>query len=107
MNGINVSNEEVADIYKALGHVDRLTMVLALNEGPMCVCELKAEIGSSMPTISRHLGILREKNIIKAYKKGNKQYYYISMKCILDHISCIKKRVNDDKLKSLGKPYEK
>ena len=48
-----------AEIFKALGHPARLTMVTALGTEERCVCDLQELVGSDMSTVSKHLAVLR------------------------------------------------
>ena len=59
-----------AEIIKALAHPTRLFIVDELSRGERCVCELTDMIGVEMPTVSRHLGVLRSAGIIDDEKRG-------------------------------------
>ncbi len=57
-------------IFKALGDKTRLRMVKMLElKEELCVCEIRAVIDFSMPTISNHLKILSEAGLVTSYKK--------------------------------------
>ena len=60
---------EYLKMFKALGDLTRLRIVLMLKVKPMCVCEIREIIGSSMSTISNHLKILKEANLINFQKE--------------------------------------
>ena len=47
----------------------------------MCVCEITAIIGSSMPTISNHLRILKEADIITFTKENRYMVYKLNYQC--------------------------
>jgi len=51
-------------IFKALGDETRLRIVKMLEVKKMCVCEITSIIGTSMPTVSNHLKILKEAGLI-------------------------------------------
>mgnify|MGYP003970662895 CR=1 FL=1 len=55
-------------MFKALGDKTRLRIVLMLKVKPLCVCEIREIIGSSMSTISNHLKVLKDANIITSIK---------------------------------------
>ncbi|HHE38083.1 MAG TPA: ArsR family transcriptional regulator [Candidatus Cloacimonetes bacterium] len=42
-------------MFKALGDKTRLRIVLMLKVKPICVCEIREIIGTSLSTISNHL----------------------------------------------------
>ncbi|MGD9707030.1 MAG: ArsR/SmtB family transcription factor [Candidatus Delongbacteria bacterium] len=52
-------------IFKALGDETRLRIVKMLEVKKMCVCEITSIIGSSMPTVSNHLKILKEAGLVE------------------------------------------
>ena len=51
-------------IFKALGDETRLRIVKMLEVKQMCVCEITSIIGTSMPTVSNHLKILKEAGLV-------------------------------------------
>ncbi len=65
-------------IFKALGDKTRLRIVLMLKVKPMCVCEIREIIGSSMSTISNHLKILKEAGIINSQKEDRYINYQLN-----------------------------
>lgn len=52
-------------IFKALGDETRLRIMKMLEVKKMCVCEITSIIGSSMPTVSNHLKILKEAGLVR------------------------------------------
>lgn len=78
-----------ATIMKALAHPTRLFIVDELSRGERCVCELTAMIGDEMPTISRHLSLLRNAGIVEDEKRGNQVFYRLSRPCVLNFFKCI------------------
>ena len=80
--------EKQALIFKALGHPTRLKMVYALAQKECCVCELHEIAGDSLPTISRHLSVLKQAEIVKTQKIGLHIYYSLAMPCISSLLAC-------------------
>ncbi len=78
-----------AAVMKALAHPTRLFIVDELSRGERCVCELTAMIGDEMPTISRHLSLLRNAGILEDDKRGNQVFYRLSRPCVLNFFKCI------------------
>lgn len=78
-----------ADIFKALGHPARLSMVLGLGQGPRCVCELQQIIGSDMSTVSKHLSLLRSVGLVEAEKRGKQVFYSLRLPCTLGFVDCL------------------
>ncbi|HCA48742.1 MAG TPA: transcriptional regulator [Armatimonadetes bacterium] len=81
--------EARAEVMKALAHPSRLMMLDALAEKEMCVCELREIVGSSMPTVSRHLAQMRNAGIVDSRRDGNQIYYRLVVPCVLRMFSCI------------------
>ena len=54
-----------------------LGRLLSQHEGDVCVYELVEQFQLSQPTISHHLRILRDAQVIDLRKKGLYAYYYL------------------------------
>jgi DNA-binding transcriptional ArsR family regulator len=78
-----------AQIFKALGHPGRLLIVDELSRGERCVCDLAALVGSEMPTVSRHLSILRNAGIVEDDKRGTQVFYRLMTPCVMNFFKCI------------------
>ncbi|MGN0918968.1 MAG: ArsR/SmtB family transcription factor [Oxalobacter sp.] len=78
-----------SEIFKALGHPARLVIVKALRNGEKCVCELQPLIGSSLPTISRHLSILKNARVISSEKRGQNIFYRLKLNCLSHIFDCL------------------
>jgi ArsR family transcriptional regulator len=66
-----------AQLFKALGDPTRLEIVglLASARGELCVCDIEARFDLSQPTVSHHLRILREAQIVSSERRGTWVYY--------------------------------
>ncbi len=82
-----------ADIFKALGHPARLSMVMALGEKERCVCELQALVGSDMSTVSKHLTVLRNVGLVEAEKRGKQVFYSLLLKCTPGFVQCVERAI--------------
>ena len=62
---------------KALADPTRLTIVasLARAESPICICDFVAGLDLSQPTISHHMGKLKEAGLVDSEKRGIWIYY--------------------------------
>jgi len=78
-----------AEIFKALGHPARLSMVVALGKGERCVCELQELVGSDMSTVSKHLTVLRSVGLVEADKRGKQVFYSLRLPCTLGFVDCV------------------
>ena len=86
--------EKQALLFKALGHPTRLKMVYALSERDCCVCDLQKMIGDSLPTISRHLSVLKQAGVVRTTKSGLHVYYSLAIPCIASILNCSEKKTS-------------
>jgi len=71
--------DELAGMFKALGHPVRLQIVDLLSRfaGQVCVCDVESQFDLSQPTISHHLKVLRGAGLVAAEQRGLWVYYYL------------------------------
>ncbi|ABB39572.2 transcriptional regulator, ArsR family [Oleidesulfovibrio alaskensis G20] len=81
--------ETRAKIMKALAHPSRLMMVEALSHGEQCVCELTSLVGHDISTVSKHLKILKEANIVEDERRGKQAYYRLKIPCVMNFFNCM------------------
>jgi ArsR family transcriptional regulator len=68
-----------AELLKLLADGTRLrSLMLLLQEGELCVCELTYAIGEIQPKISRHLASLRNFQVVTVRRAGQWIYYQIN-----------------------------
>ena len=69
-----------ADLLKALADPTRLTMVAALRKAaePVCICDFTGALNLGQPTISHHMGKLREAGLVESEKRGIWVYYRLA-----------------------------
>ncbi len=72
-----------ADLLRALGDPYRLTMLatLARAKHEVCVCDFTDALPLNQPTVSHHLRILREANLVTCERRGTWVYYRLA-----DHV---------------------
>jgi len=51
------------------------------SEGEKTVAEITKKLKLRQPTVSYHLGIMKEEGLLKSKKKGREVYYDIKMTC--------------------------
>jgi ArsR family transcriptional regulator len=57
-------------IFKALSDPQRLRIIKMLEKKPLCVCEITSILNLATSTVSRHLYLLREADLITDEKEG-------------------------------------
>ncbi len=65
-------------ICQALADPTRILILYRLNEKPQCVNELVDAMQLPQSTISRHLAILRDKNLVKTERSGTSINYELA-----------------------------
>lgn len=78
-----------ADVFKALAHPGRVTIVRELAEGEKCVCDLVSAVGLSWSTVSRHLSVLRNAGVLEDDKRGLQVFYRLKLPCVAHFIACL------------------
>jgi ArsR family transcriptional regulator len=58
-------------VMRALSDPNRIRIVKLLQEKELCVCELTELFSLSQPTVSKHLRILEEADLVTFRKQGN------------------------------------
>lgn len=62
--------KKLEKIFKALGDKNRLKIVNMLAQRPMCVCEINDTLPLSQSTVSGHLKVLKEAEVVDDTKDG-------------------------------------
>jgi ArsR family transcriptional regulator len=72
-----VDYEEISETFKALAHPARLEMVVGLIRDECNVTQIQRALGLPQSTISQHLRVLRNANVIKGRREGTKTCYRV------------------------------
>lgn len=89
--------EDKVKIFKSLAHPARLRIVEKLAEGEQCVCSILEMFDIDMSTLSRHLSILKNAEIVADEKRGKNVYYRLKCPCILKVCDCLEKACSKKK----------
>ena len=65
-------------ITKALSDQNRVRILSALNDRELCVCQLVALLKLAPSTVSKHIAILRNADMVESRKEGLLVYYFLS-----------------------------
>jgi ArsR family transcriptional regulator len=69
---------------KALADDTRQQILGMLKEGEMCVSDIVAAFDMSQPTISHHLGILKQFGLVTSRKEGKLVFYAINQDNVVE-----------------------
>jgi len=84
-----------AKVFKALGDPTRLKIIEMLMKGELCVCKIIPATGKSQPTVSSHLKILYEADLVRHRKEGMNIFYRLADDRIREILSISKKMTKE------------
>lgn len=84
-----------ARVCKAVTEPRRLQILYALEDGPRNVGNLAETLGMPQPTVSRHLGILRQRGIVIAERDGNTVNYSLGDDRIIQVMNIMRQILQD------------
>ena len=67
--------ERAARCLKVLAHPIRLWIIHLLGDGELSVQELEKAVGVSQSSVSQHLGLLRDKEILESRRVAQQVFY--------------------------------
>lgn len=74
----NISDEELAQIFKALCDVKRIKILKLLRSGSKCACEIMEALGIAQSALSYHMKILVESSLVDSWIVGKWTHYRLS-----------------------------
>lgn len=72
---MEANEKQMALTFKALGDENRIRILKLLRSGEKCACKLLEELNISQPTLSHHMKILCDSDLVKGRKEGKWMYY--------------------------------
>jgi ArsR family transcriptional regulator len=70
--------KKTANLFKALADENRLQIMEILKDGEKCACKLLEALQISQPTLSHHMKILCDAELVSGRKEGKWMYYSLS-----------------------------
>jgi DNA-binding transcriptional ArsR family regulator len=89
-------------IFKAIGDPVRLDILKLLAEGPKSVGEIVGAFDLAQPTISHHLGILKNAGLVVTRKENRSVIYSLNSGCVADTCCCFMDDVGVDPSEGKG-----
>ncbi len=68
----------LADLYKNFSDYTRIRILLALECGELCVCDIAALLYMSVSAVSHQLKVLRMSNLVSVRREGRSAYYSLA-----------------------------
>jgi len=84
-----------ADFFKALSHPARIKILEMIRADELSVTELQDHLGIESSSVSQHLSVLRNKNIVGSRKSGTTVYYRIRDPEILELLEVARRIFNN------------
>ena len=84
-----------AEFFKALSHPARIKILEMLRTDELSVSELQEHLGIESSSVSQHLSVLRNKNIVESRKAGTTVYYRVRDPEILDLLDIARRIFNN------------
>ncbi|TKC87884.1 helix-turn-helix transcriptional regulator [Trinickia terrae] len=78
LDALRQSAAKCCALLKAMAQEDRLLLLCQLIEGEHNVGELEEAVGLHQPSLSQHLGVLREEGLVSARREGKYMYYSLA-----------------------------
>ena len=83
-------------VFKALAHPARRQLLKHLRKGPRLAGDLASTFDASWPTMSRHLSILRDADLITAERQGTQILYRLNTSVLEDTASALLSLIDAD-----------
>ena len=84
-----MDEKKTALIFKAFCDENRIRIIKLLRSGEKCACRLLEEINVTQPTLSHHMKILCDAEIVVGRKEGKWTHYSISEKGVEQAKECL------------------
>ncbi|MDD5596591.1 MAG: metalloregulator ArsR/SmtB family transcription factor [Victivallaceae bacterium] len=72
--------KKVLNITKALADESRVRALMLLKNGELCVCQIIEVLRLAPSTVSKHMSILKQADLVEARKSGRWVYYRLPEK---------------------------
>lgn len=83
-------NQLHSELCAGLADPKRLLILYALSKGALNVSEIAEKLNLPQPTASRHLKLLRERNLVIAEREGTSVYYTLADRRVIDALDILR-----------------
>jgi len=84
-----------AQVCSGLADPNRILILYTLADAPHNVSDLATLLEIPQPTVSRHLKVLRERNMVNAVRDGQSVYYSLGDKRIIQALDLLRSMLAD------------
>ena len=86
---MHLDEKRAASAFKALSDENRIRILQLLQSGEKCACVLLDDLQITQPTLSHHMRILCDSNIVVGRKEGKWTHYSISPAGASAMVACL------------------
>ena len=86
---MQTKEKQMAGVFKALCDENRIKILQLLQSGEKCACVLLDDLHITQPTLSHHMKILCESEIVVGRKEGKWTHYSISPEGSTAAVKCL------------------
>lgn len=90
-----INFDEKIIIFKALSDFNRLRILDILSCGEVCACNLLEDFNITQPTLSHHMKVLMDCQLVFGRKEGKWMHYSINQEKVDEVIGFIQSLTND------------
>ena len=69
---------EFMAVTKALADENRVRALMLLTHGQLCLCQIIEMLGLAPSTVSKHMAVLRQAELVEVRKRGRWRYYRLA-----------------------------
>ena len=84
------------EVFKALGHPLRRQVMALLRQGPKSSGELAEAFDAAWPTVTRHLNVLKDADLITAERHGTSIIYRTNTSVVEDAVRALMGMIGKD-----------
>ncbi|MBN2044419.1 MAG: winged helix-turn-helix transcriptional regulator [Anaerolineales bacterium] len=84
-----------AQVCSGLADPNRILILYELDKGPHNVSDLASTLEIPQPTVSRHLKILRERNMVNSERDGQSVYYSLADNRVIQALELLRGMLAD------------
>jgi DNA-binding transcriptional ArsR family regulator len=77
-------------VCSGVGDPKRVLILYELEKASRCVNDLSKQLGMSQPAVSRHLRVLRERNLVLTDRQGASVYYKLADHRLIEALNLLR-----------------
>jgi len=91
----SIPSAGVVAVFKALGDPTRVRIIHLLAQAELYVHDLAQLLGTTQPTMSHHLKLLRMLQLVRTRRAGRAVYYSLDDEHVLELFTCSRDHLSD------------